>query len=280
MDLRTPSHADAGAILALLVARDVADIGRADCTLDDVTADLESPHADVWVAEDGGEIAGYAVLGDRGAMVSVHPEREGRGAGTLLRLAAEARAGERGLEVAQGVMASNEAARAHLRAAGYERGSEHLRLRGPVATDAAMDARVGRFDLDADGPAAHAVLQDGMVELGAATARPYDAWHEHVARASEPAFRLAVRDAAGLAGAVVGERWEEGVGYVAELAVDRRARGQGLGRALVVALLAAFAEAGLGIAELSVRAENTTALALYASVGLVEDFRQEGWART
>ena len=79
---------------------------------------------------------------------------------------------------------------------------------------------------------------------------------------------------------IVGERWEDGVGYVAELAVDGRARGQGLGRALVVALLAAFADAGLRTAELSVRADNTAARALYASVGFVADFRQERWVRT
>ena len=280
MQVRPASPADADAILALLVARDVADIGRADCTLDDVVADLASAHADAWVAEDHDAIVGYAVLDDRGAMVSVHPDREGRGAGTLLRAAAEARAGERGLKVQQGVTASNAAARAHLRAAGYVRESEHLRLRGPVARDAAVDARVTRFDLDADGSAAHAVLQAGMLELGAAVAWPYDAWRAHVARASEPAFRLAVRDGDGLAGAVVGERWEDGVGFVAELAVDRGARGRGLGRALVVALLAAFDVAGLTVAELSVRADNTAALALYASVGLVEDFRQERWVRT
>jgi ribosomal protein S18 acetylase RimI-like enzyme len=280
MDVRTPRRADAPAILAVLVARDVADIGRADCTLDDVHADLAGPHADVWVAEDDGELVGYAVLDDRGAMVSVHPKREGRGAGTLLRAAAEARAGERGLRVQQGVTASNAAARAHLLAAGYARESEHLRLRGPVAGQGAADGRVTRFDLDADGPAAHALLQAGMLELGAAVARPYDAWYEHVARASEPAFRLGVRDGDGLAGAVVGERWEDGVGYVAELAIDPGARGQGLGRALVVALLAAFDATGLTVAELSVRAGNTTALGLYASVGFVEDFRQERWVRT
>ncbi len=280
MRLRAASPADAQAIHRLLVARDVADIGRADCTLDDVRADLAGTHADTWVVEDGGEIVGHAVLDDRGAMVSVHPGREGRGAGTLLRAAAETRAGERGLKVQQGVVASNAAARAHLRAAGYERESEHLRLRGPVAGGAAVDARVTPFDLAADGAAAHALLQAGMVELGAAVARPDDAWRVHVARASEPAFRLGVRDAGGLAGAVVGERWDDGVGYVAELAVDPRARSRGLGRALVVALLAAFADAGLTTAELSVRAGNTAALGLYASLGLVEAFRQERWVRT
>src|SRR6476661_1916419 len=103
MNVRAPRRADAGAILTVLVARDVADIGRADCTLDDVIADLAGAHADAWVAEDDGEIVGYAVLDDRGAMVSVHPDREGRGAGTLLRAAAETRAGERRLKVQQGV---------------------------------------------------------------------------------------------------------------------------------------------------------------------------------
>src|SRR6478672_4286480 len=147
MQVRPASPPDADAILTVLVARDVADIGRADCTLDDVVADLASAHADAWVVEDGGEIVGHAVLDDRGAMVSVHPDHEGRGVGTLLRAAAEARASQRGLKVQQGVTAGNPAARAHLRAAGYVRESEHLRLRGPVA-GGAVDARVTPFDLD------------------------------------------------------------------------------------------------------------------------------------
>ena len=119
-----------------------------------------------------------------------------------------------------------------------------------------------------------------MLELGAAVAWPYDAWREHVARASEPAFRLAVRAGDGLAGAVVGERWDDGVGYVAELAVDPRARGQGLGRALVVALLAAFADARAAHRGAVGPRRQHGGARLYASVGFVEDFRQERWVRT
>jgi ribosomal protein S18 acetylase RimI-like enzyme len=90
---------------------------------------------------------------------------------------------------------------------------------------------------------------------------------------------LVLEDEVGLAGTVVGERWQDGVGYVAEVAVARRARGRGYGRALLLAMFAAFREAGLTKAELSVHGRNVSALGLYESVGMKPAFRHERWAK-
>ena len=95
MELRPPVPDDAPAVLDLIVARDIADLGHPDYTLEDVRADWAAPGfdpaRDAWLAEDDGELVGYALLDDRGAaLITVPPEREGRGVGTLLREAAEA----------------------------------------------------------------------------------------------------------------------------------------------------------------------------------------------
>jgi ribosomal protein S18 acetylase RimI-like enzyme len=277
--VRRTRSADAASVLAVLVARDVADIGRPDVSMADVVADIERPEADAFVAEAAGAIRGAAVLDGAGAIIAVDPAFEGRGAGTALREAVERRGRERGLPERQAIVAGNETARAHLLAAGYRRDSEHPRLRGPLDGALEADPRVTRFDLDADGVEVEELMAEGIASLGFRAERSYDAWRAHVERALDPAFRLCVRDAEGIAGAVVGERWDDGVGYVEELAVRPRAQGRGYGRALVQTLLVAFRDAGLTTAELSVRSTNAPAIALYASLGLREAFRQERWVR-
>src|ERR687889_1308800 len=119
MRVRAPRPDDAHAVLDLIVARDIADLGRPDYTLEDVHADWAAPGIelarDAWLVEDAGEVLGYALLDDRGAaLVTVPPANEGRGVGTALREAAEARAVERGEAlVRQYVPIANEAARTH-----------------------------------------------------------------------------------------------------------------------------------------------------------------------
>ena len=76
------------------------------------------------------------------------------------------------------------------------------------------------------------------------------------------------------------ERWEEGVGYVDHLAVAARARGHGLGRALLLHGLAALRAAGLSAAELSVQGENASATRLYESVGMRPAWTIERWEKS
>jgi mycothiol synthase len=124
MQLHAPEQTDAPAVLDLIVARDIADLGKPDYTLEDVQADWSAPGLDLardaWIAEDDGRPLGYALLDDRGAaLITVPPASEGRGVGTALRKAAEQRAAERGAAlVRQYVPTSNEPARTHLLDAG------------------------------------------------------------------------------------------------------------------------------------------------------------------
>jgi len=77
-----PVPADAEAVLAVCVARDVADLGRPDVVIEDLLGDWENPaidrERDCFVVEDGGAIVAYAIADHRGAMMSVPPGSHGR----------------------------------------------------------------------------------------------------------------------------------------------------------------------------------------------------------
>lgn len=285
MRLRAPRPDEAQAVLDVIVAQDVATIGRADYTLQDVLDDWALPdldvEADVFVVEDDdGTIVGWADVDERGARVAVHPAREGRGVGTLLRTAVERRMRECGYAVQQGTVSANVAAAEHLRAAGWERVQTYQRLHADLRSGDVpppLDVPVRRFDLAAEGPAMHELIETAFSEIAYNAPQSYANWHAEVEAKSEPAFRLALDDAEGLVAVAVGARWEDGVGYVSRLAVAARARGRGHGRAILLALLAAFRTAGLATAVLSVAGTNTSAAGLYASVGLRPEFASEHW---
>jgi ribosomal protein S18 acetylase RimI-like enzyme len=285
--LRAPRRDEAQAVHAVILARDVADVGRPDYSLADVLADWDlpgyDPEHDVFVVEDGdGTLVGWADVGEGSARVAVHPAHEGRGVGTLLREAIERRTRERGYRVAQQVVAANAGAAAHLGAAGYERAQVYQRMRAAMGDVPAppAGAAVRRFDLDAEGGAVHELIEAAFGEIEGNTPQAYARWHAEVAAGSEPAFRLAIEDDDGLVAAAVGERWEDCVGYVKQLAVAGRARGQGHGRTLLLALLDALRRAGSQTAELSVAGTNAPATGLYESAGMAPDFAIERWDLT
>ena len=283
MRLRAPRRDEAAAVHAVILARDVADVGRPDYSLQDVLDDWDLPEIDlardVFVVEDDdGVLVGWADVDERGARVAVHPEHEGRGVGTLLRGAVEARMRELDIAVSQIVVPANRAAVEHLRRAGYERIAVHQRMRAAIdAVPAPLAVPVRHFDLEAEGPAVHQLIATALSEIEGTATQSYATWHAEVAAKSAPAFRLALDDDEGLVAAAVGHRWEDGVGYVAMLGVAARARGRGHGRTLLLALLGAFRAAGLTTAELSVAGTNAPATRLYESAGMTPDVRIERW---
>ena len=214
--------------------------------------------------------------------MTVHPEHVGRGVGTLLRTAIERRMGERGFTLQQGIVSANRAAAEHLVAAGWERVQTYQRMRADLRTTAVVAPppaieRVRRFDLDAEGSALHALIETAFSEIAFNAPQSFLSWHAEVSAKSEPEFRLALDDAEGLVATAIGQRWEDGVGYVSRVAVAPRARGRGYGRAVLLALLDAFRAAGLTTAELSVAGTNMQATGLYESVGMAFDYASERW---
>jgi ribosomal protein S18 acetylase RimI-like enzyme len=289
MQLRAPEPADAAAVLELIVARDIADLGRPDYTLEDVQADWATPGIDLvrdaWIAEADGRALGYALLDDRGAaLITVPPASEGRGVGSLLRGAAEARAVERGEAlVRQFVPRSNEAARAHLLEAGYWPAYSYFRMRMALADapPAPDQPPVRTFSRGLDDAPVHALVEEAMAGVPGNEPRSLDSWQAaKIDKAGwDPSLWLLYEDADGLAGVILCERWEDGVGYVDYLAVAPRMRGQGVGRALLLHGLAALRDAGLTVAELSVQGENASATRLYESVGMRPVWTIERWEK-
>ena len=72
-------------------------------------------------------------------------------------------------------------------------------------------------------------------------------------------------------GYVAVEVQPDGSGYVDYLGVAAQARGAGLGRVLVAGALRGLAARGVTRVHLTVRVDNATARALYASLGFVEE---------
>jgi len=287
MKRRAPRPDEAQAVLDVIVAADIANIGRPDYTLQDVRDDWARPgldvEADVFVVEDDdGTIIGWADVDEVEARVTVHPAHVGRGVGTLLRMAVERRMRERGFVVQQGIASANRAAAEHLRAAGWERVQTYQRMRADLRATALAAPppgveRVRRFDLAAEAQALHELIETAFSEIAFNAAQSFASWHAEVTARSELEFRLALDDEQGLVATAIGQRWEDGVGYVSRIAVAPRARGRGHGRAVLLALLDAFRTAGLTTAELSVAGTNMPATGLYESVGMTFDSASERW---
>jgi ribosomal protein S18 acetylase RimI-like enzyme len=284
--VRPPLEDDATNVLQVILARDVADLGAPDFTLDDLRSDWATPglnlEDDVRVADAGGAISGYAILLGDDAVVIVHPEAECEGTGTVLRRWVEARASERGTTVLrQFAYGANDRARRLLRDAGYAPAQQYFRLRAALAeVPAPLEVPLREFE-PGDEAEVHRLIEDAFTEIEGHTPMTLDEWRaKGTARAGhDPRLWLVAEDEHGLTGAALGQRWENDTGYVAELGVAARARGRGLGRALLLGLFAAFRRAGLTHAELSVHGRNRGALALYESVGMRSTWEAERWEK-
>jgi ribosomal protein S18 acetylase RimI-like enzyme len=273
----------------VLLARDVADVGYPDFTLEDLHADWATPGLDLErdarvVERAGGEIVASSLLLGDDALIHVHPDACGLGLGTALREHAEERARERGTAVLrQFIPTGNEAAAPLLLDAGYWPVQHYLRMR--IALEdlprGADSAAVRAFDRDQDEIAVHALVQEGLSEVEGFIAEPLEVWRRQRIEKKrwDPALWLVLEDGEGIAGAALGERWDDGLGYVAQLAVAPRARGLGHGRTLLLSLFEAFRADGLRRAELSVHGDNRGAARLYESVGMTASWEAQRWEK-
>jgi len=293
MRLRAPVPDDAPAVLAVLVARGVADLGAPDDTLEDVldewrASDLDlAADARVVEAEDG-EIVGYAVVRRPGTLAVVHPDHEGQGIGTRLLEWAERREPERGLERhRQWVAAGNARARTLLTAAGYAVARSHWRL-GRSLDDVGAGAppppgvRLRTVDAGRDAISMHTLDARSFAGHPGYTAESLREFSEEHLEAH--AFDGSLSRIAEEGGDIVGfllarRRVEEAVGYVDLLAVDPDHQGRGVGTALLASAFAAFASAGLRGARLGVDSDNPRALRVYERAGMKVLFRYDGYER-
>ena len=271
----------------MLLARDVADFGYPDFTIEDLRADWATPglelERDALVVEHGGEIVASSLLLGDDALIHVHPDACGRGIGGALRELAEERALERGTAVVrQFIPTGNEAAAPLLLDAGYWPVQHYLRMR--IALEDLppyADGTARAFERDQDEIAVHELVQAGLSEVEGFIAEPLEVWRRQRIEKQrwDPSLWLLLEDDEGLAGAALGERWDDGIGYIAQLAVSPRARGRGHGRALLLSLFAAFKGDGLRRAELSVHGDNRGAARLYEAVGMTASWEAQRWEK-
>src|SRR4051794_591391 len=181
--LRHPTPADAEGVLRVMLARDVADLGHPDFTLEDLRADWETPGVDLerdaWVVEDdGGEIVASGLLLGDDALIYVPPEACGRGLGTALREAAEERGRERGTAVLrQPLPVGNADGSALLLEAGYWPVQHYLRMRIDLAdAPRGTETRLRAFERDHDEVEVHDLVQTAMSEVEGYIAEPLEVW--------------------------------------------------------------------------------------------------------
>ena len=291
--MRAPVTADAPAVLAVLAARNLADLGGSDYTLEDLRdewrgLDLELER-DVQVVEtQGGRIVAYAVVRSFGSMVAVAPEHEGRGIGSQLLEWVQQRERERGSDAhRQWVAATNAAARALLSEAGYRLIRSNWRMARRLAQVEPAPAVPPGYHLRAVNPvgdarALHAVDADAFA--GADDYVPEslaEFSQEHLgAHNFDPAVSRAATRAGRVVGFLLARRWrEEAVGFIDILAVHPDHQGHGLGATLLRSAFAAFAAEGLREAQLGVSSGNARGLRLYEQSGMTVRHRADIYER-
>ena len=280
---RPATDDDAEAILAVGVARDSADVGHPDWSLDDVREEMAEIDVGLVVCDPAGVVVAFGFLDGGLARPNVHPDATGRGIGTWLREQLEERAREAGTtELRQDVFGSNDAARELLAKAGYEVTQLYWRMTrdldgsepAPSWPDGAQPRPYNPGDDDRD---AHELVEDAFTDIPGNVSHTLDEWRP---RAFGAQFAPDLATVAGdMAGVALAERWDEGDGYLSYLAVARDWRGRGLGRALLQATLRNFADAGLKRGVLSVNGRNESATRLYQDAGMDVEFRADRFVK-
>ncbi len=293
MRFRAPVPEDAPAVLAVLTARELADLGVRVYTLEDLrdawrTSEVDLERDARVVESGGGRIVAYATVQRPGSLAVVAPDHEGRGIGSRLLEWAEGRerAGGRGLH-RQWVAADNASARALLTGAGYRRSRSNFRMTAPLdRVTALVDPPAGVLlrpvDVDRDAVALHAL--DDAAFIGFPDYVPESPEEFRAGHLGAHDFDPGLSRVAEQSGSIVGfllarRRPHEPVGWVDILAVHPDHQGRGIGTALLTGAFAAFARGGLHEAQLGVASFNERALRLYERAGMTPQLQFDVYER-
>ncbi|WP_229075706.1 GNAT family N-acetyltransferase [Actinoplanes sp. DH11] len=309
--LRRPTLDDAPRILEMVHASDIAAVGEADFTLDEVHEELTGPHTDMnrdsWlVLDDGGRIAGWAYPRNPTGKardfveVYVHPEIGLPAQRPLLRLMM-ARMAERAAELGHQVYAVRAAAVPTetryidaLTDAGFTFRKQHARMQMPLAgvspqppePPAGVLIRPVRAGDETEMRQFHAVIEAAFQDSDH-RALAYPDWREQFLAESGVDFAewfVAETDGV-IAGALQsggsGGDDENDEGWVKSLGVLRPYRKRGVGEALLRRALAVYAAQGRAKAGLGVDLANPTdAASLYRKVGMTALYRANVYETT
>jgi mycothiol synthase len=282
---------DLDALVELLEARDLADVGFVDQARDEILVDWASPFVelerDVVVVEapDASAAAyGLVLVQDPSVQLlafgRVHPAHAGRGLGAALLLELEERAAARSRggitsPFRMSVPSTDEAAIDLFTKAGYSHvRSSWLMQRSLPADDLELpdpddiDLRRGT---SADEPLVHAVLEESFREHFGYEPMALQDWRRWINDdpGYDPGLTVLALAEEELAGVSVNFSADDGAGWVGELGVLPRFRRRGIASALLVRSFAALAASGHHEVRLGVDTENESgATHLYEGAGM------------
>ena len=294
---------DAPAIAELLLASDLAVLGRSDYTLTEVEGDLRRSDLEHtgWYDE-AGALIGYGWVGrfEETSKIEVdayvHPEHdaalghevlatlEARG----IQLAAEAGHDHAVFDTA--AYRQDERTRAWLAGRGFEAATTFTRMRidlsGPAtAPEPPAGVVVRRSDGGEHGlRTAHDIHEKAFTEHYGSVPRTFEKFREQFQEHGQDWSSLWLGDVDGEpSGLLIGTQQfveEENAGYVRIVGVLPEARGRGLAKALLQTYFATAQEAGRTAVLLHVDQGNVTnALGLYESVGMRAVLQVDAWAK-
>jgi mycothiol synthase len=292
---RAAQWQDAEAVVALLMARHIADLGLPLFRLEEVqdewrSNDLELSR-DVLLVEIDGALAGYSIVHRPGAFAVVAPAREGRGVGTRLLQWTEQRERERRVDAHRQIAASTNArARELFERAGYRHVRSYWRMarpidRGVTAVDPPPGVTLRRVDPDGDARALHALDAESFAASPDYVPESYEMFVQEHLQAHDSAPELSLiaeqdQEAGQIVGFLLARRWQhESSGYVELLAVAPGHQRRGIGTALLTHGFAAFAAAGLNQAQLGVASDNPRGLRVYEAAGMGPRFQFDVFER-
>lgn len=290
--LREATEDDLDAVLDLVVLSDLAELGEATTTIEEVRTGLATDSAGAVVEDDSGRLVGYAwvdhepghatMVGD----ITLRPGVEEPAAEMLLGWL-RAKAHEIGPDVALHTFtdSTNLTKRRLYEAAGATLIRRYFRMEvrfetGPPLPVPELGEGIeirGVARTDADLRAMHEVVDVAFLDHFGHERGSYETWLRRIPEGSASDLSLwwiatvAGEPAAGLYGSVI-----PGAGYVDTLGTLRAHRRKGLARALLLTSFAEFHRRGLPKVLLGVDATNPTgALGLYESAGM--KVAHEGW---
>jgi GNAT superfamily N-acetyltransferase len=276
-------NADAPAVAELVMAYERSLYGKTGYSLEDLEAEWESLdlERDALVLLDGERVVAFGALYDRGELWRidgyVHPEERGRGLGTELVAALEAKAASRGARRLQnGVLEPDESGARLLVERGYRRVRVFRELRIDLHGDTPPPEWPSglvphEFDPEHDAAAFHAAQQEAFADHWEFKPRDFAYWrdfHVETERFDASLWRV-VRSGHDVAAGAICEANRYGGGWIAVIFTRRPWRGQGIGRALLRDAFLKFHARGETSVGLGVDAENQTgAFHLYEDEGM------------
>jgi ribosomal protein S18 acetylase RimI-like enzyme len=283
--IRTATWVDFDAIVELLSARSRAAFGVSQVKAIDVRSRWELPGYERWVAIEGESVVGYAALD--GTQDVVHAAAAPDVGDALLETVTD-RARARGFDHLSVITVAEDVPLWSLvERNGFEHDRDVLRmwrtLNGDLPEPHWADGVQLRTYTEADGERVHTLLDEAYAGWDANyVARSHEGWLSFMTGHDDfdPAlFFLVERDGELVACAL---HWKEfdGQGWVKDIVVRERERGQGLGKALLQHAFREYAARGVARVGLKVDSTNPTgAPQLYERLGFVTDQRLSVWIK-